>query len=311
MQALVFTGPSTVVVREVDEPTPGPGEVLIDVASAGICGSELHGIQTPGFRQPPLVMGHEFAGTTADGRRVTVNPIVDCGTCDLCQRGLSQVCRHRSIVGIHRPGAFAERVVVPERMIHELPVGMSWDAAAVVEPLANAVHVWGLAGRPAQARVGIIGAGPIGLVCLEVARRGGAGEVVVADLSPERLALARELGATATGPRLEGEFDVTIDAVGVEATHADAVARLRPGGTSVWIGLMGTAAGFDSTELIRQEKRVLGSFAYTDAEFGEALGMAAGCDLRWVTSFPLAQGASIFTELMHGRADVVKALLVP
>ena len=311
VQALVFTRPGVVEVLDVDEPEVGEDEVLVDVAASGICGSELHGIQTAGFRQPPLVMGHEFAGTTADGRRVTVNPIVDCGACDLCRQGLTQVCRKRSIVGIHRPGAFAERVAVPRRLLHDLPAGLSWEAAAVIEPLANAVHVWALAGRPAGARVGVIGAGPIGLVCLEVARRGGAGHLAVADLAPERLAMAGRLGAHETGPALEGELDVIVDAVGLPATHRDSVSRLRPGGTAVWIGLMGDDAAFESTELIRQEKRVLGSFAYTDAEFTEAVALAETCELPWVRSFPLGDGAAIFTELMHGRADVVKALLRP
>src|SRR4051812_21062979 len=100
VQALVFTRPGTVEVLDVPEPEAGPGEILVDVAAAGICGSELHGIQTPGFRQPPLVMGHEFSGTAPDGRRVTVNPVVDCTTCDLCRMGLTQLCRTRSIIGI-------------------------------------------------------------------------------------------------------------------------------------------------------------------------------------------------------------------
>ena len=311
MQALVFTRPGVVEVLDVDEPEVGEDEVLVGVAASGICGSELHGIQTAGFRQPPLVMGHEFAGTLADGRRVTVNPIVDCGACDLCRHGLPQLCRRRSILGIHRPGAFAERVAVPRRLLHELPDGLSWEAAAVVEPLANAVHVWTLAGRPAGARVGVLGAGPIGLVCLEVARRGGAGHIAVADLAPDRLAMAERLGADAVGPALDGELDMIVDAVGVAATHRDSVSRLRPGGTAVWIGLMGDDAGFESTELIRQEKRVLGSFAYNDVEFVEAMSIATDCELPWVRSFPLGEGAEIFTELMYGRSDVVKALLRP
>jgi threonine dehydrogenase-like Zn-dependent dehydrogenase len=310
LQALVFTAPGVVEVLDVDEPTPVEGEVVVEVAAAGICGSELHGISKPGFRTPPLVMGHEFAGTTPDGRRVTVNPIVSCGTCDLCKTGLAQVCRERAIVGIHRPGAFAERVNVPAHMIHELPAEMAWERAAMVEPLANGVHAWALAGRPAGARVGIIGAGTIGLVAYLVAAAGGAGEVVVCDLSEDRLGMARNLGAT-TAAELDGEFDVVIDAVGVAATHKASVDRLRPGGTAVWIGLMGTDAGFDSTDLIRQEKSVLGSFAYTDDEFGEAVRLAQTADLGWVDSFPLAEGATIFTELMHGRTDVVKALLRP
>jgi threonine dehydrogenase-like Zn-dependent dehydrogenase len=310
LQALVFTRPGVVEVMDVDEPVAAEGEVLVEVAAAGICGSELHGISKPGFRTPPLVMGHEFAGVAPDGARVTVNPIVTCGTCDLCAQGLTQVCRERSIVGIHRPGAFAERVAVPENMIHELPADMSWERAAMVEPLANGVHAWHLAGRPRGARVGVIGAGTIGLVSCLVAQAGGAAEVVVVDLAEDRLGTARDLGAV-TATSLEGEFDVVIDAVGVGATHAASVERLRPGGTAVWIGLMGTEPAFNTADFIRQEKRVLGSFAYTDEEFGEAVGLARRCELGWVDSYPLSEGADIFTQLMRGRTDVVKALLRP
>jgi threonine dehydrogenase-like Zn-dependent dehydrogenase len=310
MQALVFTRPGVVEVMDVDEPVAAEGEVLINVAAAGICGSELHGISQPGFRTPPLVMGHEFAGVAPDGSRVTVNPIVSCGICDLCVQGLTHVCRERAIVGIHRPGAFAERVAVPQHMVHELPADMSWERAAMIEPLANGVHAWHLAGRPAGARVGVIGAGTIGLVSYLAASAGGAGEVVVVDLAEDRLSTARDLGA-ATATSLEGEFDVVIDAVGVAATHRASVERLRPAGTAVWIGLMGTEPAFNSADFIRQEKRVLGSFAYTDEEFGEAVGLAQHCELAWVDSYPLSEGADIFTQLMHGRTDVVKALLRP
>src|SRR2546430_5873096 len=114
MRALVFTAPSVVELRDVDEPAPRPGEAVLDVAVAGICGSELHGVRTPGFRIPPLIMGHEFAGTTPDGRRVAVNPLLSCGCCDRCRAGQTQLCWQRAIIGIHRPGGFAERVAVPE-----------------------------------------------------------------------------------------------------------------------------------------------------------------------------------------------------
>jgi threonine dehydrogenase-like Zn-dependent dehydrogenase len=130
-------------------------------------------------------------------------------------------------------------------------------------------------------------------------------------VAASRLDLATALGATAVGSALDGEFDVVIDAVGLPATRASSVQRLAPGGAAVWLGLMTPDAGFDATELIRQEKRVLGSFAYTDAEFGTAVAMAPGCELGWIDAFPLADSAAVFTELMHGRTDIVKAVLRP
>src|SRR5688572_18248961 len=110
MKAMVYTAPSVLELQNVPEPEPAPGETVVEVKSSGICGSELHGVQTPGFRQPPLIMGHEFGGTTREGRRVTINPMVACGHCDMCRRGRHYLCRTRSIVGIHRSGGFGERV---------------------------------------------------------------------------------------------------------------------------------------------------------------------------------------------------------
>jgi threonine dehydrogenase-like Zn-dependent dehydrogenase len=311
MRAMVFTAPGTVEMLDVPSPEPGSDEVVLNVALAGICGSELHGISKPGFRQPPLVMGHEFAGTTDDGRRVTVNPIGHCGRCDLCSSGHDNLCRERAIVGIHRAGAFAEQVVVPSNLVHALPDGLSWESAAMIEPLANAVHAWNLAGAPAGARVAVIGAGTIGLVSLLAARAGGAGHLTVVDPSADRQQLAKRLGADATGAELTEEFDVVIDAVGLPVTHIASVERLRPGGTTVWLGLMSDQAAFDSMALVRTEKTVRGSFAYTNREFAQAIELAANVGLGWADVFPLEQGAEIFTDLMHGRSDVVKALLRP
>jgi threonine dehydrogenase-like Zn-dependent dehydrogenase len=310
MRAMVFTEPGRVEMLEVERPDPGDDEVVIRVAAAGICGSELHGISKPGFRQPPLIMGHEFAGTAPDGRRVTVNPIINCGTCDLCVAGHEQLCRIRSILGVHRSGGFADQVAVPVRMVHDIPDDLTWERAAMIEPLANGVHAWRLAGRPRGARVGIIGAGTIGLVSL-LAVAADASEVHVTDLVDDRLAVARALGATSAGSSLEGEFDVIIDAVGAPATHAASVAKLKPRGTAVWLGLLATDAAYDATDLVRMEKTVQGSFAYTRDDFADAIELSRHVDLDWTTNVPLDEGARVFHELAAGRTDIVKALLRP
>lgn len=307
---MVFTGPGVVEMLDVQAPRPQEPDVLIHVAAAGICGSELHGISEPGFRDPPLIMGHEFVGTTPDGRRVVINPIVSCGSCDMCIAGHDQLCRERSIIGIHRPGGFAETVAVPGPQLHELPDGVNWERGALIEPLANALHAWRLAGAPAGARVGIVGAGTIGLVCLLAVSR-DAGEVMITDLVEDRLQMATKLGANQTGTELEGEFDVILDAVGAPATHRASLEHLRPQGTTVWVGLLSDEAAFDARDLVRMEKNILGSFAYTARDFVDAVALAPDVDLDWATTFPLDQGAGIFTELMNGRSDVLKALLRP
>ncbi len=187
---------------------------------------------------------------------------------------------------------------------------MSFTQAALVEPLANALHAWRLAGVPRGSRVGIIGAGTIGLVCLLIAQR-NAEEVMITDLSEERLSTARELGVTTTGNELEGEFDVILDAVGAVATHKASLEHLKPAGVTVWIGLLSDEAGSFARDLIRWEKKVLGSFAYTKRDFGDAVELAPSVRLDWGTPFPLHVGAGIFTELMNGRSDIVKAILQP
>lgn len=312
MRAMVYTAPLELKILDVDPAVAADDEVLIEVHSSGICGSELEGIrsQSP-FRVPPLVMGHEFGGVRVDtGQRVVVNPIVSCGACDLCLMGQANICRSRAVIGIHRPGAFAEHVAVPERCCHPMPDDMSWEQAALVEPLANAVHAWRLVTDRAPARIGILGAGTIGLVALLVSRWRGAAEIAVADLSEDRLEVARRLGATSTGASLEGEFDVVFDAVGATPTRRASIESLRPGGAAVWLGLHHADPGFDSLAFTRSELAVFGSFAYTDQDFRAAIGLARTVDPFWVSTFPLDRGVEIFNELMEGRTDVVKAQLL-
>ena len=307
----MFTGPGVLELQDVAEPEVAEGDVLVQVRSVGICGSELHGARHPGFRKPPLIMGHEFAGTSAAGDRVVINPMLSCGHCELCRGGLRQVCRERQIIGVHRAGGFAERVAVPGSTLRPVPDWLSWDAAAMVEPAANAVHAWNRSGAGPGARVAVLGCGAIGLLCLLTALDGGAGSVDVTDLDPGRLAQARRLGAAAAGSGLTGDYDVIIDAVGTSLTRAQSVQHQRPGGTAVWLGLAQDSPGFDGNALIRSEKRVLGSFAYSDEEFARATELLRNWDLSWTPHYPLADGAEIFTGLMNGGLDPVKALLLP
>jgi threonine dehydrogenase-like Zn-dependent dehydrogenase len=317
VKALVFTAPGTVELLDVPEPDPAPGDVLVQVRAAGICGSELHGARRPGFRKPPLIMGHEFAGVSADGTAVVINPILSCGRCAECQRGLRNVCRNREIIGVHRAGGFAERVAVPASALRPVPPDLPWEAAALIEPAANAVHAWNradgaLGANGARgAQVAVIGCGAIGLLCAAMALSGGADRVDVCDLSPERLAAARRVGAGSVGPSLSGEYDVVMDAVGSAATRAASVAHQRPEGVAIWLGLAEEEAGFDANALVRSEKRVLGSFAYRDGEFAHAAALIRDWDVTWAADYPLAAAAEIFTELMNGGLHPLKALLRP
>jgi threonine dehydrogenase-like Zn-dependent dehydrogenase len=310
MKALVFTGPGTVAVLDVPEPEVAEGEVVVHVRAAGICGSELHGVRHPGFRVPPLIMGHEFTGVSDAGDPVIINPILSCGSCDLCRAGQRQICRRRAIIGVHRPGGFAERVAVPASALRPLPQSLSWDLAALVEPTANAVHAWRLAGGAAGMRAVVLGCGAIGLLCLLTGLASGAA-VDVTDLSPARREQAVRLGAAKASSEPEGEYDIVIDAVGSAVTRAQSIRHQRPGGMAVWLGLAEQVTGIDGAAVVREEKRVLGSFAYHDEEFSQAAELIGHWDLSWATGYPLTAGAEIFTALMNGEPHPVKALLLP
>lgn len=294
----------------VEEPDPcaGPDEVVVQVSFAGICGSDIHGVLPGGYRKPPLIMGHEIAGTTSDGRRVTVRATLGCGACDLCAAGLEQVCRSRSIVGIDRPGGFAERVAVPKRSIVELPERTPLEAGALVEPLAVALRAWKRSTARGTDKVGIIGAGNVGLLLLTVARHHGA-DVEVADVQEERRAEASRLGALAADGELRSEYDVIFEAVGASATHAASLERLRPGGVAVWLGTRSADPAFDALELVRREQSVISSFAYTEGDFLEAAELSASLRLDWTETYDLDQGADIFAGLVDGRLDATKVLL--
>lgn len=312
MRALVFTRPGDVEMQNLPLPLAGPDEVVVTVRASGVCGSELHGYRSVGMRVPPLVMGHEFTGTTPGGKRVVANPLLACRDCDLCRRGLRQVCRKRGLIGVSRPGGFAEQVSVPASCLHPVPRALSFAAATLIEPLANGVHAWSLArgadGAPAET-VAVVGAGAIGLVCALVARSKGA-DVVICDTSAERRTVAERLGLP-VARTLTGEFDAVMDAVGGPATRQASIAHSRPGGVAVWLGLLEDRVELTGNAVVRAEKRIVGSFAYSDDDFAAALDLSPTLDLSWTTQVPLSQAATIFDELARGRSDIVKAVLVP
>jgi threonine dehydrogenase-like Zn-dependent dehydrogenase len=314
MEALIYREHGLLEVGDSAEPSVTPGTELIHVRAVGICGSELESFASRSpVRVPPLIMGHEIAGVRdSDGAAVAINPIISCGHCDLCRRGRRNLCRQRSIVGIHCAGGYAERVVVPVGCARPLPDGLSFVQGAFVEPLGNAVHALRLAlqHEPMPRRVGIIGAGALGVACVVAAADRGIADLMVADPSPERRSTATAAGASAVAARLEGEFDVIIDAVGAAPTRADSVNLLRPGGVTVWIGLHGPDAGFDSFDLVRQGKSVVGSFCYEDRDFDDARMLAEQVSLAWIDQVPLAHGAEAFMRLLGGPAPHIKTVMV-
>lgn len=314
MQALVYTAPLELQVLSVDPPTPTVDQTVIRVAAAGICGSEIEGfVSRSPFRVPPLIMGHEFSGHTPDGTLVTVNPLVNCGVCDMCTRGMPNVCRVRQILGIQQPGGFADAVAVLTRSVVPLPPGTTPEQGAFVEPVANGVHALRLIREhdPIPQRIGLIGIGPLGYAFLAAAKAGGTPHLAAADGYGPRRAWAERLGIEDVSERLTGEFDAIVDTVGTAGTRAQSVELVRPGGTAVWMGLHGPEDSVDGQAMIRTEKRIITSFCYSPADFTAATHIVGGLGGEWGESVSLAGGVEAFIGLTKGPVESLKTFLLP
>jgi threonine dehydrogenase-like Zn-dependent dehydrogenase len=341
MKALVWEGPRVMQLRDQAEPEAAKDEMVIKVGYVGICGSELSGyLGHNALRVPPLVMGHEFAGEivavgegVADtkpeltpGTLVTVNPLASCGECLHCRRGLNQLCLSRRLIGAHRPGANAEYVAAPADSVFPLPAGMSARIGALTEPVGVGVRIGELAGPLTGEAALIIGAGPIGLLALQMLQIQGAQQIFIADLDQERLAMGEALGGTPLDPRSVKVVEtvreatggvgvpVSVDAVGTAVTRSQCVAATRATGKVILSGLHEETSAMPAADIIRREIVVQGSFAYSPANFAEALQLLAEGAIRldpWIIEAPLSEGGHWFDRLVDAPGNVAKVLLVP
>jgi threonine dehydrogenase-like Zn-dependent dehydrogenase len=336
MRTVVYVEPRRMEVQQAAPPTPQPTEVVVRVEASGVCGSDLHGyLGKARNRKPPLVMGHEFAGVVtsvgdavhdlAPGAAVTVYPLITCGQCPACRRGDTSQCPSRQVIGVHRPGGFAEFVAVPRASAVPLPPGLSVFTASLAEPLANAVHIFNRNVRGLVRRIAIFGAGTQGLMALYLARLLSPAVLVSVDIVPARLALAGRLGATALNARTAdvvahireltgGEgVDLAIEAVGSAATRQAAAASVRTGGTVALLGLGEEMTSFDAVDLVNREVTLRGSYAYTYDDFIRAVdllgtGLVQG---EWARPYPLEEAAAVFERLTTNPGDLIKAVLTP
>lgn len=338
MKVILYPEWDRVEIADRHRPSPAADEVILRVAACGLCGSELEAFKSHSPRRtPPLVMGHEFCGVVDElgadvrglrvGQKVVSNALVPCGSCVRCERGDSHLCGKRQIFGMNRQGAFAEYVNVPARCLLPWPDPLPAEAACLAEPLANGVHVAGLVRHLSPKTVLVIGAGPIGLMCLGAARALLKAQVYVTDLNERRLESAKAQGASAVihGRRHDpvefvreqtaGEgVDAVVDAVGAAATKQQSVLAARPGGAVVWIGLHDNPMSLNSYDVTLPEKQVLGSYAATMDDMRKALGlMATGAvdPLPWVQRFPIERGVEAFERMLAPRGDDTKAVIVP
>ncbi len=343
MRALLLSEYRRLEVAEVETPVPGAGEVLIEVAACGICGSDVHGFDgTSGRRIPPIVMGHEAAGVVATlgagvtgyavGDRVTFDSTVYCGVCEFCRRGEVNLCDDRQVVGVscgeyRRAGAFAEFVTVPERILYRLPEGLSFAEAAMLEAVSVGLHAVRVAEMEKGATALVIGAGMIGLLTMQAARAAGCGRVVLADVDASRLELGAELGADAvvnsretglveevlrwTGGR---GVDVVFEAVGRGDTVGMAVDCVRKGGTVVLVGNIAAEVGLPLQKVVTRQIRMQGSCA-SAGEYTEAMRLMAEGRIRVKPLIsavaPLGDGAGWFERLYAREPGLMKVVLDP
>lgn len=328
MQALYYVGPERLELRETEEATLAEGESRVRIQATGICGSDLHAYHGHDpRRQPPLILGHEAAGEVVEGalagKRVTMNPLIVCGHCDYCLEGRQNLCSNRTMIGMTRPGTFAETLTIPDHCLIELPDSLPAVAAALTEPAATALHginrLERALSRPlSEARVLIIGAGAVGLLAGLILRYKGVRHLRLADTNPLRRRTAEEAGLTSVDPLDEtpdeGAFEAVFDCVGAAPTRAMAVNAVRPGGAIMHLGLQDNEGSLDVRTITLKEVTFLGAYTYTPSDLRatvELLDSQALGPLDWVEVRRLNEGAEAFAALVAGQTPAAKVVLCP
>ncbi|MFT7252609.1 MAG: L-gulonate 5-dehydrogenase [Paracoccaceae bacterium] len=327
MKALVYTGVKTLEFRDVADPVPSEDHHLIRIDSVGICGSDMHAYLGHDDRRPaPLILGHEGAGTVVDGpldgTRVTINPLVTCGTCPACLAGRDNLCSTRQIISMApREGAFAQFVTMPERNLVRVPITMTLEKAALAEPVAVGWHAirLGLEALSADSvkTALVIGGGAIGVAAAISMIAQDVTDVTIVEPNELRRDYLKLLGdITVLSPdQIAGQlFDLTVDCVGYDTTRATASAATRPGGVILHVGLGGGTAGLDIRRMTLQEITFIGTYTYTAQDFRDTC--AAMFDgrlgpLNWTETRPLSEGARAFGEIYNGQIAAPKIILKP
>lgn len=342
MKALLLTQYRSLEITDLPVPEPGPDEVLIRVAACGICGSDVHGYDgSSGRRIPPIVMGHEAAGTIAalgrnvkkisEGDRVTFDSTIYCGSCCNCMRGDVNLCDNRQVVGVscgdyRRAGAFAEFVVVPARVVYRLPEILPFEEAAMLEAVSVALHAVSLVPvRPPDCAL-VVGAGMIGLLIVQALHAAGCSHVYVSDVDHTRLHLAQEIGAAIgllAGPTFLPQvmsvtngagMDLVIEAVGINATVGAAIDSVRKGGNIVLVGNVSAEVTLPLQKVVTRQIRLQGSCA-SAGEYPRAIELMSSEAIKvkpLITAIaPLEDGPQWFERLYAREPGLMKIVLAP
>jgi threonine dehydrogenase-like Zn-dependent dehydrogenase len=296
MRGFVWHGAGDQRLEQIAEPvSAAPGEIVVAVAVAGVCGSDVSAYKgVLGISRPGTVRGHEFGGTVVEsaeprlpvGTRIAVDPVIGCGRCGACARGRRAACERIELIGVHRAGGFADRVLVPAGQAHAIPDAMGWEQAASCEPLAQALHDVRIAcdRDGSLGEVAVIGVGSIGhWVCVGLAALGTTG-VTVVDPDPARRDAIRALGLAArveasSEAIADGSIDTVFDVVGRAATRQESLRMVRSGGTIVQIGLGEDLSSLPWFEVVRREITIRGANCFDPEDYARALTLLA--DGRW------------------------------
>ena len=342
MKALVNTAPCVLEIQEMDVPATGPDDILIRIKACAICGSDIHGYSgKTGRRQPPIVMGHEAAGVVEAvgenvtdfkaGDRVCFDSTVYCNKCQYCLDGHKNMCENREVVGVsegtyRRHGAMAEYVTIPHWIAVKMPDNLSYTQAALIETVSIGVHAANITPIVLNDTAIVIGAGGVGLVALQAIRLKGAGKTIVTDLSPARLAMAKDLGADVTIPAdtpdllnaLRAETgpegaEAVIEAVGIQATIDTGLAITKKAGSFTLIGNVSPRVEFDLQSLVSREISVRGSCA-SNGEYKDCVELVASgridVDLFISETVALEDGQAVFDKLYKGAEGNIRSVFV-
>jgi len=343
MKALVLEEYHKLVYKDMPIPNIGEKEVLIEVKACGICGSDVHGMDgSSGRRIPPLIMGHEASGIIvqkgdqvqdfSEGDRVTFDSTIYCGACFYCRQGLINLCDNRRVLGVspkeyRQHGAFAEYVAVPEHILYCLPDGLSFEQAAMVEPVSIAFHAVALTPISLNDSAIVIGAGMVGIFAIQALRAAGCGKIIAVDIEKNKLDLAQKLGADYV--LQAGQVDIVeevrkltdnrgaklaFEVVGNTAAVNTAISSLRKGGTLTIIGNLASMVEFPLQEVVTRQIRINGSCA-SCGEYQACLDMIArgkiNVDALISNIAPLAEGAKWFERLYSKEQGLMKVILTP
>jgi len=329
MKALVYTAPNVVEYRNEPSPDCDENDVRVRVDAAGICGSDLHAyLGHDNRRVPPLILGHEVCGTIIDGpstgKKAVLNPLITCGKCDDCVNGLTNLCRDRQLIGMNRPGAFADMLSIPSQNLIELEDNADPSVLAMTEPAAVSLHAVRVAqkilSRPvSEGRALVIGGGAVGVFCAYFLKDYGCKNITLTETnSMRRKTIKKTDTCVVVDPgvdKIESDwYDAVFDAVGNDKTRALAINAVKPGGVVMHIGLGSAEGAMDFRKITLAEVTFIGTYTYTAADFRVAARKLHNGDIgfpEWFDERPMSEGAEAFAQLIQGQVASPKIILRP